>query len=213
MTKWEQEAISYELENRDLKTEVTKLRCRIDETERVRHRIEDLESQNSGIQSLSSLPKTLSEVLEAVAKLFSSRIEIAESAIKSADDYSKKTNGLWGKSDRLAIAWELVFSLATKLYDIKYHQNEPSLEQMYNSAFSKFELALTEGKQTNLDSGLMKLRKVPHNGQEIEITPHLKYGTQKNELLRLHFAIANDSKQFIVGHFGDHLDTYSTRKL
>jgi hypothetical protein len=52
----------------------------------------------------------------------------------------------------------------------------------------------------------MALRKLVHDGEEFDITPHIKFGTRKPKLLRLYFAICRDSQRLIVGYFGDHLD-------
>ena len=40
----------------------------------------------------------------------------------------------------------------------------------------------------------------------------IKYGNKKPKMLRLHFAIKRETKKLIVGHFGDHMENYSTRK-
>ena len=57
----------------------------------------------------------------------------------------------------------------------------------------------------------MALRKIVHNGKERDITPHVKAGN-KARLLRVHFCVDQDEKQIIIGHCGDHLDTYGTRR-
>jgi hypothetical protein len=86
------------------------------------------------------------------------------------------------------------------------------LEHDFGQCFSTFELALTEGKQTKKDARLMALRKITHAGEEFDITPHIKYGNRKPKMLRLHYAIMREAKRLVIGHFGDHLENYSTRK-
>lgn len=133
-------------------------------------------------------------------------------ALDSADEYAEECGGYWGKPEQLAIAWEMVFGLATKLYELVFEENSNRLENAFGEAFSSFELAMSEGKQTKKDSRLMALRQRVHEGQEIDISPHIKYGDRRPKLLRLYFAICRDTKRLIIGSFGDHLENYSTQK-
>lgn len=210
-SEWESLAIQFEAENKRLKEQNSSLRCRVDETDRVRGRIADLESQVSGISALTDLPTTLSTVLSTVQTLFPKRIEVLTSAVASAEEYSKEHGGHWGKKEQVRTAWAMVFDIATSLYELLFVDRTSDFEDRFNS-ISSFELAMSEGKQTNKDSRLMGLRKVMHKGKEYDITPHLKYGNRPPKLLRLYFAINNDDKTFLIGHFGDHLENYSTRK-
>jgi hypothetical protein len=171
-----------------------------------------LESQIEGIKQLTTLPSSLPEILTTVVKLFPNRIEIADDALATAKDYADEHDGFWGRPEQLAIAWEMVFGLATKLHDLIFVDESNNLENDFSLSFSTFELALSEGKQTKKDARLMALRKIAHGGEEIDITMHIKYGNKKPKMLRLHFAIKRDTKKLIVGHFGDHMENYSTRK-
>lgn len=209
---WESMAIQYESENTALKSENTSLKYRVEEADRVHHRIKDLESQAEGLKHLRTLPSSLPEILTTVMKLFPNRIEIAENALATAKDYADEHDGYWCRPEQLAIAWEMVFGLATKLHDLIFIDESNNLEDDFGQTFSTFELALSEGKQTKKDARLMALRKLDHGGDEIDITMHIKYGNKKPKMLRLHFAIKRETKKLIVGHFGDHMENYSTRK-
>jgi hypothetical protein len=210
--EWESMAIQYESENATLKNENTSLKYRVEEADRVRHRINDLESQVEGMKQLTTLPSTLPEILTTVVKLFPNRIEIADNALATAKDYADEHDGFWGRPEQLAIAWEMVFGLATKLYDLIFVDESNKLEDDFGESFSTFELALSEGKQTKKDARLMALRKIAHDGEEIDITMHIKFGNKKPKMLRPHFAIKRETRKLIVGHFGDHMENYSTRK-
>lgn len=62
---------------------------------------------------------------------------------------------------------------------------------------------------------LMRQRIDKYNGQEIDIEPHVKNGSQESDpkFVRIHFAYdPNVADKIIVGHCGKHLDNYSTRK-
>ncbi len=209
---WESMAIQYESENTAIKNDNIGLKYRVEEADRVRHRIKDLESQIEGMKQLARLPVSLSEILVVVAKLFPNRIEIANNALETAKDYADEHDGFWGRPEQLAIAWEMVFGLATSLYDLIFVDVSNNLGGDFGKSFSTFELALSEGKQTKKDARLMALRKIVHAGEEVDITMHIKYGSKKPKMLRLHFAIKRESKKLIVGHFGDHMENYSTRK-
>jgi len=210
---WESTAIQYESENAELKKKLATATNRIEETERVRFQIRDLESQLQGIAALSTLPQNLLEVLEAVASLFPKRIEIAKSAIATAKNYSSLQQGFWGKPEGLAIAWQMAFGVATRLHDLVFEHEANNLESAFSESFSTFSLALSEGKQTNKDGKLMALRIIHHDGKEFDITPHVKFGTRMPRLLRLHFAFNRDAKTVVIGHFGGHMDNYTSKKL
>ena len=147
-----------------------------------------------------------------VSSLFPNRVVIAPGAITSAEEYSEEHNRHWCKPEQLAVAWEMAFGLATTLYDLVFVENSNRLEDAFGESSSSFELAMSEGKQTKKDAKLMALRKLVHDGEEFDISPHLKYGNRKPKLLRLYFAICRDRRCLVVGHFGEHLDNYSTRK-
>jgi hypothetical protein len=210
LSSWESTAIQYESENCELKKELAGLKYRVEEAERVRHQIDDLESQLKGIGTLASLPQSLSDILKRVAALFPNRIEIADNAFSTAEAYSNEQL-YWGNSEGLNVAWEMVFGVATRLYELVFKADSSRLEEEFGESFSRFELALSEGKQTKKDAKLMALRRLEHHGDEFDITPHVKFGNRKPKMLRLHFAIKRESKKLIVGHFGDHLDNYTTK--
>lgn len=107
----------------------------------------------------------------------------------------------------------MAYALAEHLHRLAYDEYSPNFEAVFNSTVKDFSLALTETGQTRRDSALMAMRRLEWQGQSWDITPHLKYGTRLPRLLRLHFAFDNESRRFIIGHFGEHLDTSSTRRL
>ena len=210
-SNWESLAVQYDSENGQLREENNGLKYRIDEADRVRQRIDDLQSQLAGIPQLSALPTDLAEVLERLTTLFPNRIAFTEDAKAAAEEYSNEQGRFWCKLEQLALGWKMVFDAATTLYELIFHQPSKSLEEDFD-ATSQFELAMNEGKQTKKDARLMKLRKIAHKGKEYDITPHIKYGNKPPKMLRLHFAIDRDAKLLLIGHFGDHLDNYSSRK-
>lgn len=207
---WEATAIQYEAENKRLREENSSFRFRIEEAERVRQRIGDLESQLQGLSGFEELPTNLADILNCMARLFPNRLIISDEARGSASEYSDEHGGYWQKAEQLAVGWKMVFDATTNLYDLIFVNVSNRLEEDFNTS-SKFQLAMSEGKQTKKDSQLMKLRQLSHNGRMYDITPHIKYGNKSPKLLRLHFAIDRESGVLVVGHFGDHLENYSSR--
>lgn len=212
LATWESMATQYESENATLKHENALLKYRAEEADRVRQRIKDLESQVEGLTQFSTLPTSLHEIITTIERLFPDRIEIADNALATAKDYAEEHDGYWGRPEQLAIAWEMAFGVATRLHDLIFLENSRNLEEDFGHSFSTFELAMSEGKQTKKDARLMALRRIDHNGGEIDITMHVKFGNKKPKMLRLHFAIKREEKKIVVGHFGDHMENYSTRK-
>ena len=70
---------------------------------------------------------------------------------------------------------------------------------------------MTEGKQTKNDKNLVKLRKLKYMGAEVDITLHVKYGSKAPKCLRVHFYADHERQMLVVGHCGDHLDTYGSQ--
>ncbi len=200
-----------EAENRELKQNIGNLRYRAQEGDKIKVELLDLKSQVSGINGLAELPVSLKSVLLTIERLFSTHVEVSEQACAAAEDYADEHGGHWGKKEHVATAWSMVFDVATKLYRLVFTDEVAKFAEQFN-AQSKFELAMTEGKQTKKDGRLMGLRKIVHDGKEYDITPHVKYGNRAPKLLRLHFAIDSDKKKFVIGHFGGHLENYSSRK-
>jgi hypothetical protein len=213
LSNWESTAIQFESENIELQKDLANLKYRVEEAERVRHQIRDLKSQLKGIEALATMPQSLSDVLWTVATLFPNRIEISDNAYATAESYAEKEAGFWGRPEGLAIAWEMVFGFATRLYELIFELESNRLEEEFGLSFSTFELALTEGKQTQKDAKLMALRKLQHDGQEFDMTPHVKFGNRPPKMLRLYYAVNREGKKLIVGHFGDHLDNYTTKTM
>lgn len=209
---WESLAIQHESENEELQREVSGLKYRIEEADRVRSRISDLESQLNGLTQLATLPLNLADILDCISKLFPKRIVCTDLAKAAALRYSTEHDNYWSKPDQLSTAWGMMFVLATQLYDLVFVEKAHDLEAAFQGR-SVFELAMSEGRQTKKDADLMRLRQISHNGSDFDITPHLKYGNRKPKLLRLHFAIDRQESLLIAGHFGDHMENYSTQKL
>jgi hypothetical protein len=110
--------------------------------------------------------------------------------------------------------WRVLHALATTLYDLVFADIPIGDLPTRFRNLTGIELAITEGQQTKRDDRLMLLRRdVDDRGQPIDITPHLKLGDHPPRLLRVHFAIDRERRLLIIGHCGDHLDTFGTQRI
>jgi hypothetical protein len=114
--------------------------------------------------------------------------------------------------DAPSVTWRCLRAMATDLYDLVM-QDLPA-RQVPETFKSRtiFELTWTESKETKRDNKLMAEWRLVYEGREIDITPHVKWGDTAPRLLRVHFWVDRNRKRIVVGHCGDHLDTYGTRR-
>jgi hypothetical protein len=161
-------------------------------------------SKIDAISKLEELPKSLIEATGLIEAIFPEKIVFSEQAKKSA----KESNF------PVADAWPCLFKIATILHDLFFLEPDKAIdiEKEFNNN-TRFELSMTEGKQTNKDPNLSKLRTIQYKGKEISIFPHVKLGNSSGKLLRVHFYPDRDENRIVVGHCGDHLDNYSTKSL
>jgi hypothetical protein len=54
---------------------------------------------------------------------------------------------------------------------------------------------------TKRDNRLIALRKDLYEGNEIDITPHVKHGDTEPEILRIHFYVDREKQRIVVGHW------------
>lgn len=158
------------------------------------------------IASLRELPETLPAILDLIAQLFPARVRVTSRAYKSAEGAALER----ARAGRLG--WPLLHALATTLHDLVFAEPPtPDIETTFQRQ-TGIELAFGESKQTNRNDRLMALRRdVDDRGEPIDLTPHLKLGNRPPRRLRVHFAIDRERRLLIIGHCGDHLETFGTQ--
>jgi len=149
-----------------------------------------------------TLPSTLVEVATAASLAFP-RLVITKKAIETAEDFHE--------CSCVAEAWEMLVHLSETLHPLKFEERAKDLEGKFKSV-TRFELGMSEGKMTKDSSKFMNQRRLIHEGVEYDITPHLKHGNAAPKLVRIHFAFDETKEKIIVGHIGDHLETYGTKR-
>ena len=160
---------------------------------------------------MSELPESVPEVIDWMARGFPGRIIFTEGAQKAAKRASINSAG------EIATVWRCLHAMATVLWEMHFGDgasggNAGTLTKQFQDK-TGFELTFTESGVTKADKKLMSLRLVEFDGEKIDITPHVKIGTKPPNILRVHYHAHQKKKLLVVGHCGDHLDTYGTRKL
>lgn len=205
LTESEQLNRIYDDENEELKQENANLRWKSSQADVLRDENNDLQNKLKAYDSLNKLPSSLSDVVEIMISSYPSKLFFTERAIKSAEEYQ------YG-DDVYKQAWEILHHMASTLHRILFDERPGDMESAFRNK-SGFELAMTEGKQTKKDPGLMKLRKVLYRGDEVDITPHVKDGTRPPNIIRIHFYPDMDHQLIVVGHCGEHLDNFTSKGI
>ena len=155
------------------------------------------------IAHFAKLPADLGEVVATLAKLQNLRLHFLDEAIKSA-----------GESDfpDVHTAWNLMWHMATTLWDLHFEQKSDlkTVEHQFR-AISGYELSFTETHHTKESSRMMAERTRQYLGQEIDILAHIKVN-KSGKFLRVHYWADHSHQLIVIGHCGDHLETYGKKR-
>lgn len=160
-------------------------------------------------QDLEALPRSVEEVVKLAKMVFVDRLAFTERALKSA-----RNAAINEKPTEMPDVWAVLRSMATILHDLHFSgEAGGNIVANYQSR-TTYGLALTEGRTTKDDGGLMKLRRDVWDDGEIDISAHVKYGDNRPpKILRVHYYPDHKKNILVIGHCGDHLDTSGTRRL
>ena len=174
-----------------------------------RETVRNLQRSVQAVSKLERWPESPSDLAGFAAHVFSERLAMTEKALKSL-----ATSSFAGSKDSAGILWRCLRAMANELHPLLFERGELSAANISEQFTQEtiFELAWTETKQTKRDNKLVALRRMDYRGQEVEITPHVKWGKKPPKCLRVHFWVDRERKQLVIGHCGDHLDTYGTRR-
>jgi hypothetical protein len=204
----ETQSVEADLEKQELQESVRQLeRQRDDANQRAQdahNRSRKLEMQLGAITSLSALPQSVGEVVERIAELQGTRLTFADDAKRSASV---------SRYEDIPEAWRCLWAVATVLHDLYFEGGLPAnriVEEF--KARTGFDIALTEGSQTQKDKRLMALRRVIVDGQEFDVASHVKIGNRDPDMLRIHYAVDHERERIVIGHCGGHLATAGTRR-
>lgn len=155
----------------------------------------------SVIEGMEAFPRDLPGVLQLISDLYPGQVVILDEAFQSAEGWPFD-------ADR---AWRVLKAMATYLPQLHFSSARTDPEREFEN-LSGYSLALTEGKLTKEMKEAARQRVRLYNGQEVDIIHHVKVGSSKPNLLRVHYYPDHENQLIVIGHCGDHLDTAGTRR-
>jgi hypothetical protein len=166
-----------------------------------------LESDEEVIETFEEYnPSTLTEVLQRARTEYHNKIIILDSAMKSARQSTFRPP---------TRVWEIILALVEKYDHILQRSNQNKSVNLQESlrettAASVLDISNKESKPTMDAFG--EQRRFRYKKRNIEMQTHIKIGTQhdQSKTLRLYFCFDKETKKFIIGHCGKHLDTVSS---
>ena len=151
------------------------------------HQAEEKAKRNrdssSALDNCSSLPESVLDVVELIAKAFPDRIKFTDRAYASAKDASL---------DNPNIAWKILWSMARTGFELsltegKTTKSDKNLIKIRKDSFKGEEINLmAHVKHGNKKPKLLRVHYYPYKGEK--------------------------GNYIVVGHCGDHLDTAGTRR-
>lgn len=169
-----------------------------------------MRAEKSALQAvlgLTAWPEDVHEIAALAVKVSGERLVFTNEALRSLEKSRFATC-----DDAASVIWRCLRAMATDLHELLMDDLPAQQVAETFKNRTKFSLTWTESKETKRDNRLMAQRQMVYDGREIDITPHVKWGDTAPRLLRVHFWVDRDQKRLVVGHCGDHLDTYGTRR-
>ncbi len=170
----------------------------------IQTRYEIQKKQKSFGWDLNELPTQVYQVVEKLKLRFEGRLIFTTGAEDSAQQASLSDCN---------IAWRVLWSIGDELWRMYFEKGYEvkNIEREFKNK-TGFELALSESKHTKGNKKLMRARRQIVDGEEIEFLSHVKYGNKEPKLLRVYYYPDKNRNLLFIGHCGDHLDNYSSRK-
>ncbi len=183
--------------NEEKESEIWRLKAKISALESAGTESHASRLPVSVLESLRSpTPEKCLQVLEST---FPDRIEIIESAWKSARESDKFRN-----VQKLA---DLLLRLSTDYYE--KISSGPDSEA--RKVFGSNEFAAQESESVRNNAELSRKRTFEYRGAKVQMYRHLKIGVADNvsETIRVHFHWDSDRKKIVIGYCGPHLPVIS----
>ena len=208
---WE-EALGEEQKRREAEQKVQELEGHLQEATSKRYALEaQVERMRSAVIKASALeqaakarmnldkyPQSPEEMVQYFSHMFSDRLAFSADAIRS----------LKGCTLSLQELWKVLFYLATVMWELFESEKCPDpYKEFYHR--TGMEAKRGAGTMTRKDSRLMEQFKTVYEGRTLNMEPHITYG---KEAQSIHFNFDSETKRIVVGHCGEHLEVYSTRK-
>lgn len=198
----EETVISHEITVSEMEKEIEMAKDQFKQFALVQRHYKDIESsQNKLRESWRNFPSSLGTLFRLFTEISKDRIVSLDEAFTSADKSEFRN---------LEEAWGLFMAMVEELYDLLFGNFEGNIESAFLDS-TGYSLTLKEGSMTKSDNKLMALRKRMYNGNEVDISPHLKLD-KSGRSLRVHYYADHERKLIVIGHCGDHLKTAGTAR-
>lgn len=173
-----------------------------EETASAKKRAELFEKQANVLTKLTAFPNSLGEVISLVEQAFPGRLLFTN---RAKNDASKC------KLRDLDAGWQCLCAMATHLHCLHFEKKLPLREvaKQFQDLVS-FELATTESETTKNNKKLAKQRKAVYKGEERDFSPHVKFGRDPGNSLRVHYWVDSEAELIVIDRCGDHLELMST---
>ncbi len=169
--------------------------------ERLQSQLAERDAVNAAILALEGFPRDLEGVLGLVREMYAGRVVILDDAFDSASGWDFDVDH----------AWRALKAVAQVLPELHFETDGVDVAKEFKTR-TGFDLAMSEGKLTKQNKKAVRERTVMYEGHAVDITAHVKIGSSKPNLLRVHYYPDHDKKLIVIGHCGDHLTTAGTRK-
>lgn len=188
----------------DLRNENHNLRAQIDYLKEHAENSKQFETAVNDIRHISEYPNSPEAIAKYFETLFPDRIEFTERGRRSLSTCKTRSD----------ILWEALYHIAVDLLDCM--RNDPAHAYEQFKIKTGWECSRGEGRNTHLDSKLMKHYFDNYKGNEINIETHVKYGVKESDPKFIRVYLCYNPKltdKIIIGHCGTHLENYSTKKI
>ncbi|MDR3359947.1 MAG: flagellar protein FliT [Bifidobacteriaceae bacterium] len=186
----------------ETKRELNALKQRKNATEKFDRENRDREAALKWLRSMD-YPDTVRAVCDYFARVHPKQLAFSERGWKSVEECKYDVETLW----------RALLAMVSHLHSA-YQDGVANIVRHFNDRASGFEVALSEGRQTNKDPSFKAQREDEFEGRQLDITPHVKSGRDPKErgFVRIYYAFDTESQKLVIGHLAGHLDNYSTRK-
>lgn len=191
LTRLRQELNEERGKNHSLEVQVEQFRAAAEENGGLR---QALDARNE----VASMPQSVDDVVQYFSRTYADKLVFAPDALKSLKSCTIEPMELW----------DVLFALANTMCDL-YRKGTGDIFKEFREQTGKT-AKRGEGTETRKDKVLMRQYEIQLDGETIDIEPHLTYAKQGQSI---HFGYSTKKKKIVIGHCGEHLDNYSTRKV
>lgn len=171
------------------------------QAEQMRAAMLENEGLRRSVESRTLFPERPSDVYSVVyyfEEVFSDKIIFSDDAKKSLKNCEIDADELW----------KVFFALSTVMLPL-YLSGSGDIYAAFR-AKTGIDCARGEGAMTRKDRALMRQYETVVGSETVDIEAHITYPRQGQSI---HFGYSPERKKIVVGHCGEHLDNYSTRKV